>query len=164
MPAAFSFSRYRTFHQGARSQNCQPFVTMTLLFVGNLDRNVQPRARRPVLHEIESLVNCVDWSNQKICSRPGQLFRGRKHEFRDPRPVAGVDALHIIGEVMAVHRHFGMTVRAQQFRAFDADGAIAERCSFRAASDDADVERHGSGQLLPRSQIIQLPIVAVEAA
>ena len=37
-----------------------------------------------------------------------------------------------------------MLVRAEQFRAFQTDGAIAERGAFRAASDDADVSKHSS--------------------
>jgi hypothetical protein len=32
-----------------------------------------------------------------------------------------------------------MIVGAEQFRAFDADGAVAERGAFRTAGDDADV-------------------------
>jgi hypothetical protein len=38
-----------------------------------------------------------------------------------------------------VQRDFGVIVRPQQVRAFDRDGAVAERGSFGAASDDADV-------------------------
>ncbi len=36
-------------------------------------------------------------------------------------------------------------MRTKPLRTFKADGAVAERGAFRAAGDDADVERH-SGQ------------------
>jgi hypothetical protein len=35
-----------------------------------------------------------------------------------------------------------MVVLAEHLRAFERDGAVAERGSFGAAGDDADVERH----------------------
>ena len=35
-------------------------------------------------------------------------------------------------------------MRAEQFRTLEADGAVAERGAFRAASDDADVSKHSS--------------------
>jgi hypothetical protein len=38
-----------------------------------------------------------------------------------------------------------MVVLAEHLRAFERDGAVAERGSFGAAGDDADVERHVFG-------------------
>ena len=133
------------FHQRAGSQNSQTFVAVTLRFVRDLDRNVQPGPRRPVLHQIESLMHGVDRSDQKIRASFGQLIRGREHQFGHAHPVVGIDALHVVGEVVAMHRNLRMMVQAEQLRAFQADGAIAQRSAFRAAGDDADVKGH-SGQ------------------
>src|SRR5580704_13138666 len=93
----------RTLHQRAGSQNSQTLVAVALRLVRNLDRDVQPGARRAVLHQVEGLMNRVDGSNQKIGSGPGQLISRGEHEFSNTHPVVGVDALHVIGEAVAVH-------------------------------------------------------------
>jgi hypothetical protein len=81
-------------------------------------------------------------SNQKVSATFGKFFRRREHEFGYADPVVGIDALHIVSKVVAVHGHFGMSVRTEQRRTLHADGAIAESGAFRAASDNADVEGH----------------------
>jgi hypothetical protein len=44
-----------------------------------------------------------------------------------------------------VQGNFRVVVRTEELSAFERNGAVAERGSFGAAGDDADVERH-SGQ------------------
>ncbi len=79
---------------------------------------------------------------EKVGAGAGQLLRRRHHQFRHARPIARFDALHVFSQRVGVHRDFGMIVAPQQFRAFQADGAVAERRALRAASDDADVLGH----------------------
>src|SRR5580698_136563 len=87
----------------------------------------------------------IDGSNQKVRSSFCQLFRRRKHKFGDTGPVVRIDALHVVGEVVAVHGDFRVAVRTKQLPAFGADRAVTERGALSAASDDADVQGH-SGQ------------------
>jgi len=47
-----------------------------------------------------------------------------------------------------------MIVLTEELRAFERDAAVAERGSFGATSDDADVERHFSGQLPAGSSVL----------
>ena len=129
----------RAVHQRAGAQDSEAFVIVALGFVRDLDRDVQPGARRAMGNQIESLVNGVDGSNEKVGASFGQFLRGGEHEFRDSGPIVGVDAVFVLNKGMAVHRHFGVVVGAEQVRALNADGAIAERGAFRAGCDDADV-------------------------
>src|SRR5215831_1134323 len=62
-------------------------------------------------------------------------------------PVIAVEAHHVVGERMRVHRNFGMGMGAEQPRALCADGAIAKSCAFGRAGNDADVEGHALGQI-----------------
>src|SRR5258708_27618837 len=62
-------------HQSTGSQNSQALVAVTLGFICHLNRNMQPGTRGAVLDQIECLMNRVDRSDQKICTRSGQFFR-----------------------------------------------------------------------------------------
>ncbi len=64
--------------------------------------------------------------------------------------LATLDAGHVVGERMRVHRDFGMGVRSEPLRAFDADRAIAERGAFSRAGNDADVLRHANPRPISR--------------
>src|ERR1700681_1187135 len=85
-------------------------------------------------------------ADQKICAALSKLVGGGKHELADCAPVAAVDALHILGERVCVHRDFGMSVRSQKLRPFNADRAITERRTFGRAGDNANVLRHAGWQ------------------
>src|SRR5450631_3876186 len=87
-------------------------------------------------------------ADQKIGADCRKLIGGREHEFTHTLPVAAVDALHVLGERVRMHRHLGMSVRAQKLRAFHADRAIAQRRTFSGASYDANVLGHEACQAM----------------
>ena len=60
----------------------------------------------------------------------------------DARPVVAVEAGDVVGQRRRVHRDFGMRMRAEQARTFNADRAIAERRALGRAGDDADMSGH----------------------
>jgi len=82
---------------------------------------------------------------RKFRAGAGEFVRGREHEFGNACPVSRIDVLHIFCERVRVQGDFRMIVLTEELRAFERDAAVAERGSFGAASDDADVERHFSG-------------------
>src|ERR1039457_5986851 len=106
----------------------------------------------------------VDWSDQKVGSGFRQLIRRRQHEFGNASPVVGVDALHVVGEAVAMHGDFGVSVRAEQFLSFQANGARAEPGALRAAGDDADLERHGKAVLSSQKKLRRPPITKVPSS
>ena len=81
--------------------------------------------------------------SEKIRANLRQLVRRRQHQLAHSLPVVAIDALHVLAQRVRMHRHFRMTVRAHQLRAFDTDRAIAERSAFGGAGDDADVVGYG---------------------
>src|SRR6266403_3110334 len=83
-------------------------------------------------------------ANKKVCPRRGQLVGRREHQIGNPRPISGVDAIHVKSQGMSVHRDFWMIVGSEQMSAFESNCAVAECCALRAASDNADVLGHGS--------------------
>ena len=60
----------------------------------------------------------------------------------DAQPVTAVDALHVLGERVRMHRDLGMIVLTEQVCALHADSAVTQRCAFGGAGDDPDVLRH----------------------
>jgi hypothetical protein len=101
--------------------------------------DVQPWQRRSRFEVWERLVDGVVGADEKIGTDLCKLVGGGEHEFGYSAPVVAVDVFHVLGEGVRVHRDFGMIVWAQELRAFDADGSIAESCAFGGAGDDADV-------------------------
>ena len=95
-----------------------------------------------MLDQVEGLVNCVIGANKKVGAGTRKFFRRRHHQTGQSGPVAGFNTLHVVGERVRMQRNFRMSVPSHQFGAFEADGAVAQRRSFRAASDDTDVLGH----------------------
>ena len=81
-------------------------------------------------------------ADQEVGADARELVRRGEHQLANARPVAAVDALHVIRERVRVHRDFRVGVRAEQRRALRADGPIAERRAFGGAGHDADVVGH----------------------
>jgi hypothetical protein len=87
-------------------------------------------------------VNRVVGADQEIGADSRQLVRGGEHQLTDARPVVVVDASHIVGQRVRVHRDLWVSVQAEERRAFRADCPIAKRRTFCGAGDDADVAGH----------------------
>ena len=69
-------------------------------------------------------------ADQKIGTNFRELIRGGEHQLTHALPVAAVDAFHVLGERVRVHRDLGMSVRAKKLRAFHADGPITKGCAL----------------------------------
>ncbi len=91
----------------------------------------------------ERLVDGVVGADEKVGADGGELVGGGEHEIGDGGPVVAVYVVHVLGERVSVHGDFGVVMRAEELRAFDADGAVAEGSALGGAGDDADVLRHG---------------------
>jgi hypothetical protein len=89
-------------------------------------------------------VDGVVGADQEIDTDLRELVRGGEHQLAYARPVGAVDAFHVLGQRVRVHRDLGVIVRAEKLRALHADGPIAEGRAFGGAGNDADVLRHGS--------------------
>src|ERR1700722_8345957 len=81
-------------------------------------------------------------TDQKIRTALRELVRGAQHQFSDANPVAAIDALHVVGERVGMHRDLGVSVRPEKLRALHADGAITQSRTLSGAGDNADVARH----------------------
>src|SRR5579872_7211485 len=95
-----------------------------------------------MLNQVEGLVNRVVGTDKEVGASTSKFFRRRKHELRDTGPVVGANEAHVAGKRMRVQGDFRVIVVAEPSCAFERDRAVAERGSFGAAGDDADVERH----------------------
>ena len=82
-------------------------------------------------------------ADQEIGADFRELICGGEHQLAHALPIAAVDAFHVIGERMRVHRDLGMSVRAEKLRAFHADGPITKRRAFGGAGNNTDVAKHG---------------------
>ena len=133
----------RAFHQVAGAEHAQAFEVASAGLVRHLLRDVQPGTRRSRLDPIKGLMDGVVGADQEIGSRPGQLVSRREHQVGNSLPIAGINATHVPGQGMSMHRDFRVIVRSHQVPAFERDGAIAQRRSLRAASHNADVLGHG---------------------
>jgi hypothetical protein len=71
-----------------------------------------------------------------------QLLGRGEHEPGDALPVVAVDALHVVGQRMRVHRDFGVCMSAEKRRTLNTNGAIAKCRAFGGARDDPDVPGH----------------------
>jgi len=107
-----------------------------------------------VLDQVEGLVDGVVGANQKIGAGAGEFVGGREHEFGNACPVSRIDVLHIFCERVRVQGDFRMIVLTEELRALRARCCGSRARSFGATSDDADVERHFSGQLPAGSSVL----------
>ena len=87
-------------------------------------------------------------ANQEIRTDVRELICRGEHQLTHALPVAAVNAFHILGERMRVHRDFRMIVRAEKLRAFYANGPITKSRAFGGAGNNTDVLGHHS--ILPR--------------
>src|SRR5260370_41445638 len=74
-----------------------------------------------------------------------ELICGGEHQLTFTLPVVTVDASHVLGERVRVHRDLGMIVRAEKLHAFYADGPITKSCAFGGAGNNTDVAGHDFG-------------------
>ena len=81
-------------------------------------------------------------ADEEIGADGRELRCRREHQLAHARPVAPVDARHVVGERVRMHRDLGMRVRAKQRRAFQANGSIAQGGALSGTGNDADVTRH----------------------
>jgi|SRR4051812_27154083 len=88
------------------------------------------------------LVERVVGADQKGRADRRQLVARCEHQLAHAAPVAAMDACHVVGERMRVHRHFGMRVRAKQRSTFGADRSIAKRGTLGRAGNNADLRWH----------------------
>src|ERR1700733_13909596 len=87
-------------------------------------------------------MNSIVGTDQEVGATAGKLCRRGQHQLAHARPVASIDALHVLGERARVHRDVGMIVRAEQRRPFDAHRPITKRRAFGGAGNDTDMLRH----------------------
>ena len=90
----------------------------------------------------ERLVHGVIGADQEIDADCRELICGREHQFTRAPPVATIDAIHVIGERVCVHRNLGMIVGPEKLRAFYTNGPITKSCAFGGAGNNPDVLRH----------------------
>src|ERR1700680_1446904 len=81
-------------------------------------------------------------ADQEISADFREFVCGGEHQLAHSRPVAAVDAFHVLGERVCVHRDFGMIVRAEELRAFNADSPITKSGAFGGAGNDTDMVGH----------------------
>jgi hypothetical protein len=55
-------------------------------------------------------VDGVVGTDEKIGAYPGQLVGGGKHQLSDTLPIIAVNAFHVFGQRMRVHRNLGVIV------------------------------------------------------
>ena len=111
--------------QPARSGQAEAPVSARDGLGGDDLGDVQPRQRRARFDVRQRPVDGVVRADQEISADARELVRGSEHQLAHALPVAAVEAFHVLGERVRVHRDFGMRVRAEKLRAFHADGAIA---------------------------------------
>jgi hypothetical protein len=81
-------------------------------------------------------------ADQKIGTDFRELVCGGEHQFAYAMPVVVIEAFHVLGERVCVHRDLGMRVRAENLRAFNADRPITKSCAFGGAGNNTDVLGH----------------------
>jgi hypothetical protein len=87
-------------------------------------------------------VNGVIGADEKIGASLYELISGGEHQLTYTLPIAAINALHILGKRMVVHRDLGVIVRAEILRALQADGSITERCTLCGAGNDTNMAWH----------------------
>jgi hypothetical protein len=81
-------------------------------------------------------------ADEEICPSGSKFRCGGQHQVGNAGKVVIVEADHIIGKRMSMHRHFGMPMRAQQSRALKADRSITKRGTLSRTGNDADMQTH----------------------
>lgn len=81
-------------------------------------------------------------ADQEISAALRKLVGRGEHQVAHSLPVAAVDAFHVRGQRMGVHRYFRVIVRAKKLRPFHADRPVTKSRSFGGARNDTDVQRH----------------------
>ena len=69
-------------------------------------------------------------TDQEIRSNVRELAGRREHQLANALQVPAVQAIHVFGERVRMHRHFGMCMWTEKLCAFRADGPIAKRSAF----------------------------------
>ena len=88
------------------------------------------------------LMDGVVGADEEVGADAGEFVGRGEHEAGDGGPVVAVDVVHVLGEWAGVGGDLGVVVRAEELRAFEADGSVAEGRAFGGAGDDADVLGH----------------------
>src|SRR5260370_9170271 len=78
-------------------------------------------------------------TDQEIGTDFRELICGGEHQLTYTLPVVTVDASHVLGERVRVHRDLGMAVRAEKPHAFHAEAPITKSCAFAGAGTNTDV-------------------------
>jgi len=81
-------------------------------------------------------------TDQEIRADCGKLVCRSKHQLTNTLPVSTVNPFHILGKRRRVYRDFGMSMRAENLRAFRTDRPVAKRGSFGGTGNNADVLGH----------------------
>ena len=81
-------------------------------------------------------------TDQEIRAHCGKLVCRSKHQLTNALPVSAVNPFHILGKRGRVYRDFGMSMRAENLRAFRTDRPVAKCGSFGGTRNDADVLGH----------------------
>ena len=89
-----------------------------------------------------TLVDRVVRTDQEIGSDFCELVSGGEQQLTHAMPIVAVDALHVLGERVCVHRDLGMSVRAESLRVFHVNGPITKRCPFGGARNNRDMVEH----------------------
>ena len=76
-------------------------------------RDMEPGQRRSRFDGRKRLVDGIVGTNEEIRARRRELVCRREHQLTDAGPVPSIDALHVIGKRVRMHRDLGMGVRAE---------------------------------------------------
>ncbi len=87
-------------------------------------------------------MDCVVGADQEIGADFCEFICRGDHQLTHALPISAVDALHILGERVRVHRDLGMIVGTEKLRAFHADGSITKRRAFGGAGNNTNVMGH----------------------
>lgn len=95
------------------------------------------------MREMDGVLNGVIRREAEVSAAVGEMVRGALQEFRDGVPVAGADAIDVLGERLAVEGDARVLVRLRDVPLRLAeDLAIEDRGALGADGDDADVLAH----------------------
>src|ERR1700687_6338846 len=83
-------------------------------------------------------------TDQEIGAAPREPVGRGQHEIGNPGPVSGINAAHIRGERVSVHRELGVSVRPKQLRALGTNCSIAKGGGLSGTRDGAYVRGHGT--------------------
>ena len=142
-PARFQLLRIdRSFHQVAGPQHAQAFEVASTSLVRNLLRDVQPGTRRSRARPDQTPDEwcCPDKSGNR--RRPWPVSRPTTALAPPLRPNRRRRCTPCNAPVDEYATKLPDDRASQSCSAFETDRAVAQRCTFRAASHDADVLGH----------------------